>query len=167
MAKWTDDTSYPVVTATQGSDRLMLYRPGAGQRQIAVSNLPAGTGGGEESGAYDLLFEWLGLPDPSEERKLLVPRRIAVDLTTFDFFKAGFIDESPTSSVTVNIDGVAPSGIQVTFNTSGEMTNLNGAALEEFIEAGTIVTVSMPSSPDATMEGVQIVLLGRLAPAGS
>lgn len=166
MAEWTNADAYPIVTTTQGSDRLMLYRPGTGQRQIAVSNLPAGTGGGEE-GVYDLLFEWLGLPDPSESRSLLVPRRIAIDLTTFDFFKVGFLDEAPTSSVTVDIDGVSPSGIQVTFNTSGEMTNLNGAALEEFIEAGTIVTVTMPSSPDATMEGVQIVLLGRLAPAGS
>lgn len=161
MARWTDDSEYPVLSSLAGSDRLMVYRPGTGQRQVAASNLPSGTGGG--SSAYDLLFEWLGLPEPSEQRKLLVPRTITVDLTTFDFFKVAFLDAAPTASVTVDIDGVAPAGIQVTFNTSGEMTNLNGAALEEIIEAGAVVTIAMPSSPDATMEGVQIVLLGQLA----
>lgn len=164
MARWTDESEYPILPSLSPTDKLMIFRPGTGQRQVAASNLPGGAGGGND--IYDLHFQWQGLPEPEEADTLVVPRRVEIDLTTFDFFVVAF-DEAPTASVTVTIFGVAPTSIQVTFNTDGEMTNLNGAAIEEVIEPGTKVRIEMPATPDATMSGVYIALKGRIADEGS
>lgn len=158
MARWTDETEYPTVASVQPADRLMLYRPGVGQRQVTGANLPSGGGGGHA----DVQVGYRGKPTPGEIDTYLFLRD-----TLLDFSGAfGQVIEDPTSTSVFTLYRVPGSMLgTVSVSTSGEVTfNLSGA--EEF-QAYSELRVVAPSPADPTLETLVLAIPGTVIEYGS
>ena len=149
-----------VAAFTDLSDVPSAYT-GHGGKVVKVS---AGEDGLEfvaESQAYDFGFVKAETPTSSEIiGKVVVPRNLTLPADLAG--AAGHVDANPTAQFDIDVTDDGGSIGTITIATDGSFTFVTAGNTAKPVAAGSVIRFVAPNTPDATVAGIAVTLIGSL-----